>query len=182
MNDPNGTLFHEGTYHLFYQHNPYRPRWGRIHWGHARSRDLVHWEHLPIALAPDGGIAERHCFSGCCAIAADGTPIKEVARAGRDAFHVGRQLLHRPHQRVETVRICPALAGMRVDVAGDEFHFLGQQRAAVDLRQTQRTAGQMDVRGEAMQRAPVVGTLGKSLESHSRFIELGRDFARDHLQ
>ncbi len=106
----------------------------------------------------------------------------QVARAGRDAFHVRRQLLHRPHQRVETVRICPALAGMRVDVAGDEFHFLGQQRAAVDLGEAQRTAGQVDVRSEAMQRAPVVGSLGKSLESHARFIELGRDFARDHLQ
>ena len=82
MNDPNGTLFHEGTYHLFYQHNPYRPRWGRIHWGHARSRDLVHWEHLPIALAPEGGIAERHCFSGCCAVAADGTPTLLYTRIG----------------------------------------------------------------------------------------------------
>ncbi len=71
---------------------------------------------------------------------------------------------------------------MRVDVTGDEFHFLGQQRAAVDLGETQRTARQMDVRGEAMQRAPVVGTLGKSFESHSRLVELGRDFARDHLQ
>lgn len=82
MNDPNGTLFHEGAYHLFYQHNPYRPRWGRIHWGHARSRDLVHWEHLPIALAPDGGVAERHCFSGCCAIADDGTPTLLYTRIG----------------------------------------------------------------------------------------------------
>jgi beta-fructofuranosidase len=82
MNDPNGTLFHEGTDHLFYQHNPYRPRWGRIHWGHARSRDLVHWEHLPIALAPDGGVVERHCFSGCCAIAADGTPTILYTRVG----------------------------------------------------------------------------------------------------
>lgn len=74
MNDPNGTLFHNGEYHLFYQLNPYRPRWGRIHWGHARSVDLLHWEHLPIALAPGPGLRELHCFSGCCAIAADGRP------------------------------------------------------------------------------------------------------------
>jgi beta-fructofuranosidase len=74
MNDPNGTIFHNGEYHLFYQHNPYKPKWGRIHWGHARSNDLIHWEHLPIALAPDPGLKELHCFSGCCVIADEGTP------------------------------------------------------------------------------------------------------------
>lgn len=82
MNDPNGTIFHDGTFHLFYQHNPHRPRWGSIHWGHARSRDLVHWEHLPIALAPDGGMRERHCFSGCCVIAGDGRPAILYTRIG----------------------------------------------------------------------------------------------------
>lgn len=66
LNDPNGTLFHQGYYHLFYQFNPYSDTWGDIHWGHARSRDLVHWEHLPIALSPDPN--EGHCFSGCLAI------------------------------------------------------------------------------------------------------------------
>lgn len=82
MNDPNGTLVHDGAHHLFYQHNPFSPRWGRIHWGHARSRDLVHWEHLPIALAPDGGVTERHCFSGCCVVADDGTPTILYTRIG----------------------------------------------------------------------------------------------------
>ena len=75
MNDPNGCIWHEGRYHLFYQHNPYSAKWGTMHWGHATSPDLVHWEHQPIALAPsesyddhpDGGI-----FSGSMIIH-DGT-------------------------------------------------------------------------------------------------------------
>jgi beta-fructofuranosidase len=65
MNDPNGTIFHEDYFHVFYQHNPYGDRWGHMHWGHTRSKDLVHWEHLPIALWPSLGQGEEHVFSGC---------------------------------------------------------------------------------------------------------------------
>jgi beta-fructofuranosidase len=75
MNDPNGTIYHQGEYHLFYQFNPTKETWGNLHWGHAKSKDLVHWEHLPIALAPDGFPREMHCWSGCCVIADDDTPI-----------------------------------------------------------------------------------------------------------
>mgnify|MGYP000381146142 CR=1 FL=1 len=52
INDPNGFIYYKGEYHLFYQHFPYAPIWGRMHWGHAVSKELMHWEHKDIALYP----------------------------------------------------------------------------------------------------------------------------------
>lgn len=63
MNDPNGTIYIDGTYHLFYQHYPDGLTWGPMHWGHATSQDLLHWEHKEIALYPD---ELGYIFSGSC--------------------------------------------------------------------------------------------------------------------
>ena len=74
MNDPNGPVFWKGKYHLFFQYNPNGAYWGDMHWAHAVSPDLVHWKHLPVALAPTpGGYDSEGCFSGSIVID-HGTP------------------------------------------------------------------------------------------------------------
>lgn len=74
MNDPNGPIYINDEYHLFYQYNPNGDNWGSIHWGHAKSRDMVYWDHLPIALAPSLEKNEQHCFSGCTVVDDNGEP------------------------------------------------------------------------------------------------------------
>ena len=69
MNDPNAPIYWNGSYHMFYQYNPNAAIWGDMHWGHAVSPDMVHWHHLPVALAPTpGGPDAEGCFTGTAAV------------------------------------------------------------------------------------------------------------------
>ena len=64
INDPNGLIYFKGKYHFFYQYNPYSGFWDCMHWGHAVSEDMIHWEYLPLALAPSE-VYDDHLKGGC---------------------------------------------------------------------------------------------------------------------
>ncbi|HEY2014718.1 MAG TPA: glycoside hydrolase family 32 protein, partial [Bryobacteraceae bacterium] len=69
MNDPNGPIYWKGRYHMFFQYNPNAAIWGDMHWAHAISPDMIHWKHLPVALAPTpGGPDADGCFSGTAVV------------------------------------------------------------------------------------------------------------------
>ena len=63
MNDPNGLVYFDGLYHLYYQYNPREPQWGPVHWGHAVSEDMIHWQHHSVALSPTEPVGMP--MSGC---------------------------------------------------------------------------------------------------------------------
>ncbi|WP_020120115.1 glycoside hydrolase family 32 protein [Streptomyces canus] len=87
INDPNGPFRWRGRYHLFYQYNPQAPVHANVHWGHASSPDLAHWEHHPVALTPTpGGPDEAGCWSGCV-VEDDGVPT--AVYTGVDRSHAG---------------------------------------------------------------------------------------------
>ena len=105
INDPNGFIYYKGKYHLFYQYFPYAPQWGTMHWGHAVSEDLLHWEHLGVALYPSKDYDRNGVFSGS-ALEKDGklylyysavkyleTEAEDIHHAKNDAFETSQAMV-----------------------------------------------------------------------------------------
>ena len=93
LNDPNGFSFFDGKYHLFYQYHPYNTYWGPMHWGHAVSDDMISWEYLSAALAPDAEYDRDGCFSGSAITLPDGRHLlmyTGVSDDGKDPLNKGR--------------------------------------------------------------------------------------------
>lgn len=105
MNDPNGFIYYQGYYHLFYQYFPYENKWGTMHWGHKISKDLLHWKDLGIALYPSKTFDQNGCFSGTAveidgkmyiyysATVYDGFMGDDIHRQAKDAFHSCQALI-----------------------------------------------------------------------------------------
>lgn len=91
MNDPNGFSYYSGKYHLFYQYNPYDVHWDAMHWGHAVSTDLLHWEYLPAALAPDSAYDDAGCFSGSAVELDDGRQLLMYTGVNRRVMPDGQK-------------------------------------------------------------------------------------------
>ncbi len=127
LNDPNGVSRVDGTYHVFFQHNPYEPVHGHIHWGHVSSTDLLAWTEHPVALVPrPGTVTAAGCWSGC--VTDDGgTPTAVFTAVPDHAWNAG-VLLARSDRSLETwvpdegfVVGTPTLDG--VDEVRDPFVF-----------------------------------------------------------
>ncbi|MCR5826348.1 MAG: glycoside hydrolase family 32 protein [Oscillospiraceae bacterium] len=130
MNDPNGFCYYQGKYHMFYQYYPYDSHWGPMHWGHAVSRDLLHWAYLPAVLAPDVSYDHAGCFSGSAVELPDGQHLlmytgvsREMADNGalRDvqtqALAVGDGVNYRKYQHN------PVLTSDDLPPGGSRVHF-----------------------------------------------------------
>lgn len=91
MNDPNGFSYYKDRYHLFYQYHPYNTFWGPMHWGHAVSKDLLHWEYLPAAMAPDKEYDYAGCFSGSAITLENGKHLLVYTGVSKEKTEDGRE-------------------------------------------------------------------------------------------
>ncbi len=173
LNDPNGTIRHNGWFHVFYQHHPFGDAWGSMHWGHARSRDLVHWQHLPIALAPEVLAGEEHCYSGCVAVDADGTPrllYTSVAFLGRRPFEQWRASPLDPELIAWQRDRQPLIGPLTDPAARDPFIFRWRGRTFVVLGDGPRVTLFEAASGDLGRLSPA-GTLWQDAEGEVRFAE-----------
>lgn len=121
MNDPNGLCRFQGRYHAFFQHNPHRPAWGPMHWGHAVSDDLLHWEELPIALYPDMPYEdEGGCFSGS-ALEKDGSLYLMYTSVSKDRGQTQSMAVSRDGVHFEKLPGNPVIAPSPLDPASRDF-------------------------------------------------------------
>ena len=111
MNDPNGFSYYKGKYHLFYQYYPFGTEWGPMHWGHAVSEDLLTWDYLPTALAPDMHYDEAGCWSGSAVEAEDGRQL--LIYTGREPF------IHDGKREIRQVQCLAAGDGLDYEKYGD---------------------------------------------------------------
>lgn len=88
VNDPNGLVYFQGWYHVFYQHAPdFEEPWHQpMHWGHARTKDFLTWEELPVALYPDQEYDENGCWSGTAAVKGDTLYLFYVSVRGEEIY------------------------------------------------------------------------------------------------
>src|SRR3954467_8460323 len=96
MNDPNGLVFYDGEYHLLFQYNPFGDKWGHMSWGHAVSRDLLHWQELPVALAEENGIM---MFSGSAVVDENNTSGLCTGKSCLVAIYTG----HTPSRQTQNI-------------------------------------------------------------------------------
>lgn len=89
MNDPNGFSYYDDNYHMFYQYHPYNAAWGPMHWGHAVSKDLLHWEYRKVVLAPDESYDNFGCFSGNAITTEDGKHLLMYTCVRKDTMEDG---------------------------------------------------------------------------------------------
>ncbi len=182
-NEPCGVIHHKGYYHVFYQLNPTGATWGvnNTHWGHTRSKDLIHWEHLPVALYPSRDLGERRCNSGCVVINGKGQPMifytyvpqkgrtsrQQWAAIGDDDLITWKKLAGNPVIDREEAGV-PATVSLNWS---DPFVFRADGKTFVTFKDSGGTVCQALT--EELTRWKYVGSLGRVPGECPNFVKLG---------